>query len=126
MSSSILETEEDRKELPTHGRGAFRKLLLEMMVGSPSGKWSRSWGSMTRMGGNKRAWISELGGIWQNQGRPSHHQCGDPALTASLELSFSNRDIRFGLRHLTEPVSQNLGARRSAHLYFERLISEPR
>lgn len=67
---------------------------------------------------------------WEGSGKIKaglpHHQCGDPALTASLELSFSNRDIRFGLRHLTEPVSQNSGARRSAHLYFERLISEPR
>lgn len=36
VSSSILETEEDREELPTLGRGALRKLLLETMADSPA------------------------------------------------------------------------------------------
>lgn len=70
VSSSILETEEDRKELLTLGRGALRKLLLETVVGSPSCKWSRSWGPVTQTGGNKRAHIRVLGGMRQKQGGP--------------------------------------------------------
>lgn len=88
VSSSILETEEDRKELPTHGWGALRKLLLETMVGSPSCKWSRSRGSMTQMGGNKRARISVLGGIWQNQGRPFPSPVWGPGADCKLGAQF--------------------------------------
>lgn len=109
VSSSILETEEDRKELLTLGRGALRKLLLETVVGSPSCKWSRSWGPVTQTVATRGPTSGCWEGCGKNKAGLSRQQCGDPGLTASLELSFSNQDVRLGLRCIDGASFPELG-----------------
>ena len=73
VSSSILETEEDREELPTLGPGALRKLLLETVADSPCCKWSRSWGSMATRRPTSGCWE----GSGENKAGLSRRHCGD-------------------------------------------------